>query len=89
MASRAMSHSSPSFQLLDSHHDSRADQVGSLRTLFVLLIVTLIVLGMVIGITLFRLIRLHYFDWTPGLIVLSNALGAFVLARIIYRQLPR
>ena len=84
-----MSHSSPSFQLLDSNQGSRADQDYSPRTIFVLLIVSLIALGMVAGIELFRVVRLHYFDWTPGLIILSNALAAFVLARIIYRHLPR
>lgn len=82
-----MSHSSPSFQLLDS--DSRADRIGSLRRTFVLLIVSLILLGMAAGIEVFSLVRLRHFDWSFGLIMLSNVPTVFVLARTIYRQLPR
>jgi hypothetical protein len=84
-----MSHSSPSFRLLDSDYDSRADQIASLRRNFVLLIVHLIVLGMLTGVEVFSLARLHHFDWTLGLVMLPTALGVFALARVIYRHLPR
>ncbi len=84
-----MSYSSPSFQLLDSAQESRANQIGSLRRNFVLLVVSLIVLGMLAGMLLFRVVKLHQFNWTMGLLVPPNALVAFALARIIYRQLPR
>ena len=84
-----MSYSSPSFQLLDSAQESRADQIGSLRRNFILLVVILIVLGMLAGMVLFGVVKLHQFNWTMGLIVLSNAFAALALTRVIYRRLPR
>jgi len=84
-----MSRPLESFELLNRGWDIRLLESQSLRTVFVILLLDLFMLGMLTTVMIFQAVRLHRFDWTAAGLLLLFILSGFRYGRVIYRRLER
>ncbi len=78
-----------SFEFLNRGWDVRLLEGQSLRSVFVVLLVDLFMLGMVTFMMIYEGFRLHRFDWSNALLFLVFILPAFRYSLLIYRRLGR
>ena len=76
-----------SFEYLDRGWDVRALENCSLRRLFVLLLLFVVVLGMDVSITVYQAFLFHRFNWPEVLNIAVSAILAFRYSRLVYRRL--
>lgn len=84
-----MSRPFESFEFLNRGWDVRFLESQSLRSAFVMLLLNVFILGMLTGITIYNVFRLHRFDWSIGMISLVLLLSVFRYVPLIYRRLGR
>lgn len=78
-----------SFTFLNRSQDERVLENQSARSVFVGLLILLFLFGANAGLAMYRLIRLHRFDWSEALVLTALGILVFPSARVIYRQLGR
>ena len=76
-----------SFEFLDRGWDVRALESQSLRSLFLLLLLLVFLLGAATGLTLYKVIHLHRFNWSSIFNFVVLALLALRYTRLIYWRL--
>lgn len=84
-----MSRPFASFEFLNRGWDVRLLETQSLRSVFVVLLLHLFMLGMLTGITIYCIFHLHRFDWSIAMISLALMLPVFRYVPLIYRRLGR
>ena len=82
-----MSRPFTSFEFLNRGWDIRVLEDQSLRSVFVVLMVDLFMLGVVTFMMIYEGFRLHRFDGTAAILFLVFILPAFRYSRLIYRRL--
>jgi hypothetical protein len=75
-----------SFEFLNRGWDVRLLEGQSLRTVFVVLLVDLFMLGMITFMMIYEGFRLHRFNWLSPMLFLVFILPAFRYSRLIYRR---
>jgi len=78
-----------SFEFLNRGWDIRLLESQSLRTVFVVLLVDLFMLGMITSMMIYEGLRLHRFNWSNAMLFVVFILPAFRYSRLIYRRLGR
>lgn len=76
-----------SFEFLDRGWDIRILERQSISTLFVVLLVCLLMLGMLASAVLYSVFRLHRFNWAIAMLLLVFGISGFRYSRLIYRRL--
>ena len=84
-----MSRPLESFEFLNRGWDVRLLESQSLRSVFVLLLLDLFMLGMLTMMTIYAAVRLHRFNWSSAMLFLIFILSVFRYAPVIYRRLGR
>lgn len=82
-----MSRPLESFEFLNRSWDIRLLESQSIRTVFVILLMDLFMLGMLTIMTIYDLVHFHSFNWSNGMLLLVFILPAFRYSRLIYRRL--
>jgi hypothetical protein len=82
-----MSRPFESFDVLNRGWDVRFLENQSLRWAFVALLANVFMLGLLIGITIYQLVRLHRFDWMAAVVCAPLLLSLFRYIPLIYRRL--
>jgi hypothetical protein len=78
-----------SFEYLNRGWDTRILETQSLRSVFVVLLVDLFVLGMLTSMTIYEVVRLHRFNWSTAFLFPIFILSIFRYAPLVYRRLGR
>jgi hypothetical protein len=84
-----MSRPLESFEFLNRGWDVRLLETQSLRSVFVFLLIDFFMLGMLSIMMLYRLFRLHSFDWSNAILLIVFIVPAFRYSLLIYRRLGR
>ena len=84
-----MSRPLESFEYLNRGWDVRLLESSSLRSLFVLVLVDLFMLGMLTFMMIYEIVRRHPFEWSIAIISLTLLLSAIRYVPLIYRRLGR
>ena len=84
-----MSRPLESFEFLNRGWDVRLLESQSLRSVFVMLLVALFMLGMLTSMTIYQAVRLHHFNSSSAMLLLVFILPVFRYAPVIYRRLGR
>lgn len=84
-----MSRPFQSFEFLNRGWDIRLLESQSLRSVFVMLLFDLFMLGMVTSMMIYDVFRLHRFNWSIAILLLVFILPALRYSRLIYRRLGR
>jgi hypothetical protein len=82
-----MSRPLESFEFLNRGGDERLLEGQSLRSVFIVLLVNLFMLGMLTSMMLYDVFHLHRFSWTNAGLILGLAIPVFRLSRLVYRRL--
>jgi hypothetical protein len=78
-----------SFEFLNRGWDIRILESQSVRTVLIVLLLDLFMLGMLTSMTLYEAVRLHRFNWSVAFLFPVFLLGVFRYAPLIYRRLGR
>lgn len=78
-----------SFEYLNRGWDTRILETQSLRSVFVVLLLDLFMLGMLTSMTIYEAVRHHRFDWATASVLPIFILGVFRYAPLVYRRLGR
>jgi hypothetical protein len=78
-----------SFEFLNRGWDVRLLESQSLRSLFIVLLADMFMLGMVTFMTIYDGFRLHRFEWSNAILFLLFILPAVRYSLLIYRRLGR
>lgn len=78
-----------SFEFLNRGWDVRLLESQSLRTVFLVLLVDMFMLGMIAFMMIYDGFRLHRFDWSNALLFLLFILPASRYSLLVYRRLDR
>ena len=84
-----MSRPLESFEFLNRGWDIRILETQSLRSVFVMLLLALFMLGMLTSMVVYEAVRLHRFDWSIAFLFPVFLLSVFRYAPLIYRRLGR
>ena len=84
-----MSRPLESFEFLNRGWDIRILETQSLRSVFVMLLLALFMLGMLTSMTIYEAVRLHRFNWSTAFLFPIFILSVFRYAPLIYRRLGR
>ena len=84
-----MSRPLESFEFLNRGWDIRILEAQSLRSVFVVLLLDMFMLGMLTFMTLYEAVRLHRFNWSTAFLLPVFLLAAFRYAPLVYRRLGR
>jgi hypothetical protein len=84
-----MSRPLESFEFLNRGWDIRILEAQSLRSVFVVLLLDMFMLGMLTTMTVYEAVRLHRFDWTAAFLFPLFLLAVFRYAPLVYRRLGR
>jgi hypothetical protein len=84
-----MSRPLESFEFLNRGWDIRLLETQSLRSVFVVLLLALFMLGMLTSMTIYEAVRLHRFDWSAAFLLAVFVLLVFRCAPVVYRRLGR
>ena len=84
-----MSRPLESFEFLNRGWDIRILETQSLRSVFVLLLLALFMLGMLTSVTIYEAVRLHRFNWSTAFLFPVFILAVFRYAPLVYRRLGR
>jgi len=84
-----MSRPLESFEFLNRGWDIRILESQSLRSVFVMLLLALFMLGMLTSMTIYEAVRLHRFNWSTAFLFPIFILSVFRYAPLIYRRLGR
>jgi hypothetical protein len=82
-----MSGSLESFEFLNRGWDIRLLEGQSLRSVFVMLLLELFMLGMLTAMALYEAVRHHHFNWSTVFLFPVFILPVVRYARLIYRRL--
>lgn len=78
-----------SFEFLNRGWDIRLLESQSLRSLFIVLLADMFMLGMITFMVIYDGFRLHRFDWSNAILFLLFILPAVRYSLLIYRRLGR
>ena len=78
-----------SFEFLNRGWDVRLLETQSLRSVFVVLLFDFFMLEMLGFMMVYRLFRLHRFDWSNAILLVVFIVPAFRYSLLIYRRLGR
>jgi hypothetical protein len=84
-----MSRPLESFEFLNRGWDIRILETQSLRSVFVVLLLDLFMLGMLTSMTIYEGVRLHRFNWSTAFLFPIFILAVFRYAPLVYRRLGR
>ena len=84
-----MSRPLESFESLNRSWDIRILESQSLRSVFVVLLLDLFMLGMLTSMMLYEAVRLHRFNWSTAFLLLVFILSVVRYAPLLYRRLGR
>ncbi len=84
-----MSRPLESFEFLNRGWDVRLLESQSLRSVFVVVLVELFMLGMLTFMMIYEAVHSHRFDWSVAFPSLGFILGLFRCVPVIYRRLGR
>jgi hypothetical protein len=84
-----MSRPLESFEFLNRGRDVRLLEGESLRSVFVVLLLDLFMIGMLASMTVYEAVHLHRFDWSRLLLLLVFILSALRYTPVVYRRLGR
>jgi hypothetical protein len=84
-----MSRPLESFEYLNRGWDIRILETQSLRSVFVVLLLDLFMLGMLTSMTVYEAVRLHRFNWSTAFLFPVFILAVFRYAPLVYRRLGR
>jgi hypothetical protein len=84
-----MSRPLESFEFLNRGWDIRILEAQSLRSVFVVLLLDMFMLGMLTTMTVYEAVRLHRFDWTAAFLFPLFLLAVSRYAPLVYRRLGR
>jgi hypothetical protein len=84
-----MSRPLESFEFLNRGWDIRILEAQSLRSVFVVLLLDMFMLGMLTSMTLYEAVRLHRFNWSTAFLSPVFLLAVFRYAPLVYRRLGR
>jgi hypothetical protein len=84
-----MSRPFESFEFPNRGWDVRVLEGQSLRSLFVIVLVDLFMLGIITFMMIYEVVRLHRFNWQHPILFLIFIMPAFRYSRLIYRRLGR
>jgi hypothetical protein len=84
-----MSRPLESFEFLNRGWDIRILETQSLRSVFVVLLLDLFMLGMLTSIVIYEAVRLHRFNWSTAFLFPVFLLAVFRYAPLVYRRLGR
>jgi len=84
-----MSRPLESFEFLNRGWDIRILEAQSLRSVFVVLLLDMFMLGMLTFMTLYEAVRLHRFNWSTAFLFPVFLLAVFRYAPLVYRRLGR
>ena len=84
-----MSRPLESFEFLNRGGDVRLLESQSLRSVFVVLLLDLFMLGMLTSMTMYEVGHLHRFNWSSAILFPVFILPVFRYSRVIYRRLGR
>jgi hypothetical protein len=84
-----MSRPLESFEFLNRGWDIRILETQSLRSVFVVLLLALFMLGMLTTLTIYEAVRLHRFNWTAAFLFPVFMLAVIRYAPMVYRRLGR
>jgi hypothetical protein len=84
-----MSRPLESFEFLNRGWDIRILETQSLRSVFVVLLVDLFMLGMLTSMTVYEAVHLHRFNWSTAFLFPVFILAVFRYAPVVYRRLGR
>jgi hypothetical protein len=84
-----MSRPLESFEFLNRGWDIRILETQSLRSVFVVLLLDLFMLGILISMTVYEAVRLHRFNWSTAFLFPVLILAVFRYAPLVYRRLGR
>ena len=84
-----MSRPLESFEFLNRGWDTRVLEAQSLRSVFVLLLLGLFMLGVLTSMMVYDAIRLHRFNWSAAFLIPVFILAVFRYAPMVYRRLGR
>jgi hypothetical protein len=82
-----MSRPLESFEWLNRGGDERLLEAQSLRSVFIVLLLDLFMLGMLTSMMLYDVLHLHRFSWTNAGLLLVFVIPVFRLSRLVYRRL--
>jgi hypothetical protein len=78
-----------SFDFQNRSWDVRVLESLSLRSVFVCAVASLFLLGFVVAVVTYEIVRLHRFEWSNFIILPIVGLTTFRCARLVYRRLER
>jgi hypothetical protein len=84
-----MSRPLESFEFLNRGWDVRLLESQSLRSVLVMLLLDLFMLGMLTIMTIYEAVHLHRFNWSSAMLFPIFILPVFRYAPVIYRRLGR
>jgi hypothetical protein len=84
-----MSRPLESFEFLNRGWDIRILEQMSLRSLFVILLIDVFMLGMLGSVVIYGLVRFNRFEWSNVIVLLFFVLSVCRYSPIIYRRLER
>lgn len=84
-----MSRPLEAFEHLNRGSDIRILETQSLRSVFVVLLLDLFMLGMLTSMTVYEAVRLHRFNWSTAFLFPVFMLAVFRYAPLVYRRLGR
>jgi hypothetical protein len=84
-----MSRPLESFEFLNRGWDIRILETQSPRSVFVVLLLDLFMLGMLTSMTIYEAVHLHRFNWSTAFLFPVFILAVFRYAPVVYRRLGR
>lgn len=84
-----MSRPLESFGLLNRDWGVRLLESNSPRSVFIMLLLDVFMLGTLSAMILYDAVHFHRFNWTSGILFVAFVLPAFRYSRLIHRQLGR